>query len=74
MVVVGADLLDVELSNTCSRAAAGRAPGWAKTSEPSLKAIKVGIDVIWAAAARDCSVSVSTFPKTRSGWSSDACS
>ena len=36
---------------TCSRAAAGRAPGWEKTSEPSLKAIKVGIDVICAAAA-----------------------
>ena len=52
---------------TCSSAAAGSAPGWAKTSTPSLKAISVGIEVICAAAARACSASVSTLPNTMSG-------
>ena len=57
---------------TCSRAAAGRAPGWQKTRIAVLKAIRVGIEVIWAAPARACSASVSTLPKTMSGCVGDA--
>ena len=51
---------------TCSSAAAGRAPGWEKTSVPPLNAISVGIEVICAAEASACSASVSTLPKTMS--------
>ena len=69
--LLGADLLHVELAHrgdAPARApAAGRAPGWEKTSVPSLNAISVGIEVICAAAASDCSASVSTLPKTTSG-------
>ena len=57
---------------TCSRAAAGRAPGWLKTRIPSRNPISVGMEVIRAAAARDCSASVSTLPKTMSGCADDA--
>src|SRR6266508_551390 len=61
-------------SISCSSAAAGSAPGCANTSDPSLKAIRVGIDLIPAAPARAGSASVSTLPKTTSGWFADACS
>src|SRR6478672_2417282 len=57
---------------TCSSAAAGSAPGWEKTSTPSLKAIRVGIEVIRAAPASACSASVSTDPKNTSVCVSDA--
>ena len=55
-------------------ALAGRAPGWENTSVPSLKAIRVGIEVIWAAAASACSASVSTLPKVMSACCSEAAS
>ena len=53
---------------TCSSAGAGSAPGWEKTSTPSRKAISVGIDLMPAAPASACSVSVFTLPNTMSGW------
>src|ERR1035437_160125 len=53
---------------TCSSAEAGSDPGWLKTRMPSRKAISVGMDVIRAVAASDCSASVSTLPKMMSGW------
>jgi len=59
---------------TCSRAAAGSAPGWLKTRMPSRKAMRVGIEVIFAAADSACSASVSTLPNTMSGWVALACS
>src|SRR5690606_29239229 len=59
---------------SCSRPAAGIAPGWEKTSTPSLNAIRVGIEVICAAAASPCSASVSTLANTMSACCSDACS
>ena len=52
---------------TCSSAAAGSAPGWAKTRMPSRNAISVGMEVIPAARGEACSASVSTLPKTMSG-------
>ena len=59
---------------TCSSAGAGRAPAWAKTSIPCLKAISEGIEVIFAADASERSVSVSTEPKTMSSCASEAAS
>src|SRR5665647_887712 len=61
-------------SMTCSRAEAGSAPGWLKTRMPWRKAIRVGMEVIRAEAANDCSASVSTLPKTMSGWVELLCS
>ena len=56
-------------SMTCSSAAAGKAPGCENTSTPSRKAMRVGIEVIFAAEASSRSASVSTLPKTISGAS-----
>src|SRR5450631_3736665 len=56
------------LAMTWSRAEAGSAPGWLKTRMPARKTIRVGMDVIPAEPANDCSVSVSTLPNTMSGW------
>jgi len=77
VVVVVADLLDVELVYSGDDLLqSGRRQGarLGEDQRTALKAIKVGIDVICAAAARDCSASVSTLPKTTSRWCSDACS
>ena len=59
---------------TWSSAAAGSAPGWAKTSRPDLNAISVGIEVMWAAAERSCSVSVLTLANIMSGFACAAAS
>ncbi|OLT22556.1 hypothetical protein BJF81_01890 [Ornithinimicrobium sp. CNJ-824] len=59
---------------TCSRAAGGRAPAWAKTGIPSRKAMRVGMELMPAAAASSRSASVSTLPKVMSGCCSDAAS
>src|SRR5450759_404787 len=56
---------------TCSSAAAGSAPGWAKTRMPSRNAIRVGIEVMPIPPASSCSASVSTFACTMSACSED---
>jgi len=59
-------------SITWLSAVAGRAPGWEKTRMPSRNANKVGMELMPAAAARACSLSVSTLPKTMSGFAAAA--
>ena len=52
----------------------GSAPAWANTPMPSLKAMIVGIDVMFIAAASCCCASVSTFANVMSGFASAAAS
>ena len=59
---------------TCSSPVAGRAPGWENTSTPSRKAIRVGMELMPAAAESRCSASVSTLAKTTSGCLAEAAS
>src|ERR1700687_56410 len=58
-------------STSSSSCAGGSAPAWLNTSLPFLKAIRVGMDRMSAAAASPCSASVSTLACTMSGCLSD---
>ena len=52
----------------------GIEPGWEYTQVPSRKAITVGTDAMFAAAASSCSASVFTVPNTTPGCSREASS
>nr|BFE77813.1 hypothetical protein GCM10020093_004140 [Planobispora longispora] len=71
-----ARIASMSRARTClirsSRAGAGSAPGWAKTTMPSRIAMTVGIEVISNPWARACSTSVSIFPNVMSSCFSDA--